>query len=62
MSISKIFTIFCAIFFVFVVTIVYSDVTGETVPQIIKEAKSKIAELTVEEIKNDIDAGKEFVY
>ena len=34
---------------------------GKTIPQIIGEAKSQIMEVTVEEIKNDIDAGKNFV-
>jgi rhodanese-related sulfurtransferase len=34
---------------------------GKTVPQIIGEAKSQITEVTVEEIRNDIDAGINFV-
>ena len=34
---------------------------GKTIPQIIGEAKSQITEVTVEEIKNDIDSGKNFV-
>jgi rhodanese-related sulfurtransferase len=34
---------------------------GKTIPQIIGEAKSQIIEVKVEEIKNDIDAGKNFV-
>ena len=34
---------------------------GKTIPQIIGEAKSQITEVTVEEIKNDINAGKNFV-
>ena len=61
MFISKIFTIFCAISFAFGVATVFPDETVKTVPQIIKEAKSQISELTVEETKNDIDAGKEIV-
>jgi rhodanese-related sulfurtransferase len=34
---------------------------GKTIPQIIGEAKSQITEVTVGEIKNDIDSGKNFV-
>ena len=34
---------------------------GKTIPQIIGEAKSQIADVTVEEIKNDIDASKNFI-
>ena len=34
---------------------------GKTIPQIIGEAKSQITEVTVEDIKNDIDSGKNFV-
>ena len=34
---------------------------GKTIPQIIGEAKSQITEVTVGEIKNNIDAGKNFV-
>ena len=33
----------------------------KTIPQIIGEAKSQITEVTVGEIKNDIDVGKNFV-
>ena len=33
----------------------------KTIPQIIGEAKSQITEVTVGEIKNDIDSGKNFV-
>lgn len=58
MSISKIIVIFCTIFLVFGTAHAEME---KTVPQIIKEAKSNIPEVTVEEIKNDIDAGKEFV-
>ena len=61
MSISKIFAIFSTIFFVFGLAIVDSADMGKTVPQIIKEAKSQIPEVTVEEIRNDIDAGKNFI-
>ena len=61
MSISKIFPIFCTIFLVFGIATSGSTEMGKSVPQIIKEAKSNIPEVTVEEIKNDIDAGKEFV-
>lgn len=58
MSISKIIVIFCTIFLVFGTAHTEME---KTVPQIIKEAKSNVPEVTVEEIKNDIDAGKEFV-
>ena len=34
---------------------------GKTIPQIIAEAKSQTTEVTVEEVKKDMDAGKEFV-
>jgi len=34
---------------------------GKTIPQIIGEAKSQTTEVTVEEVKKDMDAGKEFV-
>lgn len=34
---------------------------GKTIPQIIGEAKSQTTEVTVEEVKKDIDAGKKFV-
>jgi rhodanese-related sulfurtransferase len=34
---------------------------GKTIPQIIGEAKSQITEVTVGEIKNDIDSGKNFI-
>ena len=61
MSISKIITIFCAIFFIFGAAVIHSDEIVRTVPQIIKEAKSQISEVTVVELKNDFDAGKEFV-
>ena len=38
---------------------VFADV--KTVPQIVGDAKSQIAVVTVEEVKNDIKAGKQFV-
>lgn len=62
MSIFKIFAISCAIFLIFGAAIVHSDEMVKTVPQIIKEAKSQIPEVTVVELKNDLDAGKEFVF
>jgi len=34
---------------------------GKTIPQIIGEAKSQTTEVTVEEVKKDMDAGKNFV-
>ena len=34
---------------------------GKTIPQIIGEAKSQTTEATVEEVKKDMDAGKNFV-
>ncbi len=34
---------------------------GMTIPQIIGEAKSQIAQVTVEQVKKDMDAGKKFV-
>ena len=34
---------------------------GKTIPQIIGEAKSQIAQVTVEQVKKDMDAGKKFV-
>lgn len=34
---------------------------GKTIPQIIEEAKSQTTEVTVEEVKKEMDAGKEFV-
>ena len=34
---------------------------GKTIPQIIGDAKSQITEVTVKEVKKDIDAGKSFV-
>lgn len=61
MSISKITAIFFTIFFVFGIATSDSAEMGKTVPQIIKEAKSQIPEVTVEEIRSDIDAGKNFV-
>ena len=38
---------------------VFAD--GKTIPQIIGEAKTRITEITVVEVKEDIDAGKDFV-
>ena len=61
MSIPKITAIFFTIFFVFGIATSDSAEMGKTVPQIIKEAKSQIPEVTVEEIRSDIDAGKNFV-
>ena len=61
MSISKVITIFCAIFFIFGAAVIHSDEIVKTVPQIIKEAKSQISEVTVMELKNDLDAGKAIV-
>ena len=51
------------IFFLFVImaTNVAVFAGGKTIPQIIGEAKSQITEVTVGEIKNNIDAGKNFV-
>ena len=34
---------------------------GKTIPQIIGEAKSQTTEVTVEDVKKDMDAGKQFV-
>ena len=34
---------------------------GKTIPQIIGDAKSQTTEVTVEEVKKDMDAGKNFV-
>ena len=39
--------------------VVFAD--GKTFQQILKEAKSGITEVTVEQVKKDMDAGKEFV-
>jgi len=49
--------------FLFVITATKVPVfaSGKTVPQIIGEAKSQITVVTVEEIKNDISSGKNFV-
>jgi len=55
-------TIFLISFlFVIMATNVPVFAGAKTVPQIIGEAKSQITEVTVEEIKNDINAGKNFV-
>jgi rhodanese-related sulfurtransferase len=40
-------------------TMVFAD--GKTLRQIIGEAKSQVTEVTVQQIKTDIDSGKEFV-
>ena len=53
MSISKIITIFCAIFFILGAAVIHSDEIVRTVPQIIKEAKSQISEVTVTELKKE---------
>jgi len=53
--------IIISILFAVLATSVTVFAGGKTVPQIIGEAKSQIIEVTVEEIKNDIDAGKNFV-
>ena len=49
--------------FLFVITATNVPVFagGKTIPQIIGEAKSQITEITVGELKNDIDAGNNFV-
>ena len=47
--------------FVIMATNVAVFAGGKTIPQIIGEAKSQITEVTVGEIKNNIDAGKNFV-
>ncbi len=48
-------------FFIFGVAVTHSDEVVKTVPQIIKEAKSQISEVTVMELKKDLHAGKEIV-
>ena len=47
--------------FVIIPNIVPAFAVDKTIPQIIGEAKSQISEVTVGEIKNDIDAGMNFV-
>ena len=47
--------------FVIIPNIVPAFAGDKTIPQIIGEAKSQITEVTVGEIKNDIDAGMNFV-
>jgi len=47
--------------FVIMATNVPAFAGGKTIPQIIGEAKSQITEVTVGEIKYDINAGKNFV-
>jgi rhodanese-related sulfurtransferase len=61
MIIYRFIAIFSVIFFLIGANIVHSDETLMTVPKIIKEAKSTISEVTVEDIKNDIDSGKSFI-
>lgn len=61
MTISKILVPLSVIFFVFGIAIVHSDEMVKTVPQIVKEAKSQIPEITVETVKNEIDSGNEMV-
>jgi len=61
MSIPKIIAILCSIFFIFGAAVIHSDEIVKTVPQLIKNAKSQISEVTALELKNDLDAGKEFV-
>ena len=39
--------------------VVFAD--GKTIPQIIGQAKAQTTEVTVEEVKKDMDAGKNFV-
>lgn len=39
--------------------VVFAD--GKTFGQILKEAKAEITEVTVEQVKKDMDAGKDFV-
>ena len=39
--------------------VVFAD--GKTFKQIIKEAKTEITEVTVEQVRKDMDAGKDFV-
>ena len=58
-NVSKIIII--SFLFVIMATHVPAFAGGKTIPQIIGEAKSQIAEVTVEEIKNDIDASKNFI-
>ena len=53
--------IITAFLFVLIVTNVPVFAGGKTIPQIIGEAKSQITEITLVEVKNDIDAGKNFV-
>jgi len=40
-------------------TMVFAD--GKTFQQMVQEARSQITEITVEQVKTDMDAGKEFV-
>jgi rhodanese-related sulfurtransferase len=62
MSIYKFIAIFCVLLVVSGASIVHSDEKILTVPIIIKEAKSGISEVTVEDVKNDMDSGKKFVF
>jgi len=51
-----------ALVLIFIMTVhntVFAD--GKTIPQIIGEAKSQTTEVTVEEVKKNMDAGKNFV-
>ena len=61
MTISKVLATFSVIFFAFGIAIAHSDEMAKTVPQIVKEAKSRIPEIDVEKVKNDFDSGKEMV-
>jgi len=62
MSLSKFIAIFSVILSLIGASIVYSSETVLTVPIIIKEAKSKISEVTVEDVKNEIESGKSFIF
>jgi rhodanese-related sulfurtransferase len=59
MKTNRLLIIFCLLGVVLISATAFAE--GKTIPQMIGEAKSQIAEVTVQEIKADIDAGKNFV-